>query len=242
VNKVGVKGIFISFCIHCAMLFSATCPSPADARFVPTRGNNTDLFHDFPANEFENFINVNGQRKYGLIIDPDASKGLIGLNSLRELITHVIRPNKQFSNISWAESAAKFSGISSKSEESIGRVSIPIGLVGCPPAAFIADVIQGSGSQCPGLMPLHTFVSNGCILACGCFSNKDGLLLIKLADNHYAPQRVLFTDSGHYLLEIHRYTCQHPTSEHSAKVKNITMHVSTALKKFPSTKQFPVFR
>ena len=88
-------------------------------------------------------------------------------------------------------------------------MSIPIGLLGIRSAAYSADVIGGASSGCPGLIPLRTLLSNGCLISCGAFSNGDGSLAMKLKDKHgsprYAAQRLLLTDSGHYLLPINNF-------------------------------------
>ena len=147
---------------------------------------------------------VRGQKRYGLLVDPGASRGLIGSETLREIIDHVLKPRKMQSLVVWTRSSAKFSGISSKHEESLSMVSFPIGLDGIPNATFSADVIGGSACTCPGLIPLHTLSKAGCIISCGYFGNGDGILGIRAANGFHA-QRLLLTDSGHYLLPVDHF-------------------------------------
>ena len=54
-------------------------------------------------------------------------------------------------------------------------------------------------------MPLVSMLSTGCLISCGFFANGDGLLGIRTANNKFCTQRLLYTDSGHYLLPIHHF-------------------------------------
>jgi hypothetical protein len=88
-------------------------------------------------------------------------------------------------------------------------VRFPIGLAGIVNATYSADVLGGSSSRCPGLVPLHTLMQQKCILFCSYFSNGDGLLGVRVIDSYgheqYRMQRLLHTDSGHYLLPIDNF-------------------------------------
>ena len=160
----------------------------------------------FPSNEpMKNFTVVKGNNVYGLIIDPGAARGLIGSDSLREIIVNVLKPAKQDRYIKWSKSHNSFTGISAQPQTSIGMVKFPIGLLGMSRAAFRADVIGGQASKCPGLVPLQSLQQQGCVIACGYFKNGDGLLGIRLASGHFCTQRLLLTDSGHYLMPVHYF-------------------------------------
>ena len=54
-------------------------------------------------------------------------------------------------------------------------------------------------------MPLGSLLATGCIISCGYFENLDGLLGIRTPEGVFRTQRLLYTDSGHYLLPIHHF-------------------------------------
>ena len=165
------------------------------------------------------FTSVHGITRRGLLVDPGASKGLIGSEQLRLICDDVLVPNNMAHLLTWHPSTAKFSGISvSKSENSIGLVKFPIGLLGLKRAGYSADVIGGPASMCPGLIPLRTLMANGCLMACGFFPGGDGVLAIKVENQRWAAQRLLLTDSGHYLLPIDHFNApSDPTLNKAAK-------------------------
>jgi hypothetical protein len=151
------------------------------------------------------YTSVRGVRHYGLIIDPGASKGLIGQETLNEIIQYVLKPAGLDKHVQWTTSRAKFTGISKTVEMSLGVVTFPIGLVGLKNSTFSADVIPG---HCPGLVPLVTMIKIKAIIACGYYDNADGLCVINTAvgsRSFSAPQRLRWTDSGHYMLPINNY-------------------------------------
>ena len=84
-------------------------------------------------------------------------------------------------------------------------VQFPIGLKGCKYCEFFCDVIGGTSSKCPALVPLISMLTTGCLISCGFFANGDGLLGIRTPINKFCTQRLLYTDSGHYLLPIHHF-------------------------------------
>ena len=146
-------------------------------------------------------MSVKGRHVPGLIVDPGAARGVLGTDSLAELINAVLRPRHLQQSIVWHGSQAKFSGISSTVQHSHGVVSIPIGLQGIPSASYQADVLGDVSSWCPGLVPLRTLIANAEFLHFAFFDNGDGVLGIRHG-NIIAPQRLLLTDSEHYLLRI----------------------------------------
>ena len=151
------------------------------------------------------FITVRGKVVDGLLVDPGASRGLIGSDTLRLLIKSSMPPHHR-RGIRWHRSMAVFSGISAKHERSLGRVQLPIGLYGFKKMSFTADVIGGDASFCPGLIPLHSMSLLGCVVYFGYYDNGDGLMGVY---NHmlddWCAQRLLLTDSGHYLLPTSNY-------------------------------------
>ena len=153
---------------------------------------------------YANYTSIRGVTRPGLIVDPGAARGLIGSDTLRVLINVVIKPAGMAKHIRWTSSTNLFTGISAATEKSLGIVSIPIGLAGIAWSTFKADVLGGSASCCPGLIPLSSLLSQGCVISCGHFSNGDGLLGIR-SRTGFCAQRLLLTDSGHYLLPVDQF-------------------------------------
>ncbi len=156
------------------------------------------------ANGFQNFTCVNGRPRPGLIVDPGAARGLIGSDSLRDIINTILRPAGKDHLVKWKQSNNKFTGISTDEQHSVGLVNFPIGLLGISNATFTADVIGGASSRCPGLVPLVTLLAQGGVISCGYFANKDGVMGIR-SPHGFCAQRVHLTDSGHYLLPIDNF-------------------------------------
>ena len=121
-------------------------------------------------------MTVAGRWRPGLLIDPGACTGLIGTDTLREIIQYVLKPLGLDHLIRWTRSSAPFAGISAAPQQSLGLVTFPIGLWGLEDSTFTADTLGGDGSGCPGLVPLSTLIQLGCVMAFNHFSNCDGLL------------------------------------------------------------------
>ena len=149
---------------------------------------------------------IGGKEYFGLLLDPGASRGIMGTDTLQCIITHVLEPLGKTRDIGWAASAANFSGIASHIQRSIAMVTLPIGLMGLQGSVFKADILGGDASQCPGLMPLRSLIGAGALSAFGCFSNGDGIIAFRDArTQRMCPQRMYSTDSGHYLLPIDQF-------------------------------------
>ena len=149
---------------------------------------------------------VGGKEYFGLLLDPGASRGILGTDTLHAIITYILEPHAMAHYIVWSPSSASFSGIAASVQRSIAAVTLPIGLMGLPNSIFKADVLGGDASQCPGLMPLKSLIAAGAISAFGCFSNGDGLIAFQDAQTQrMCPQRLYITDSGHYLLPIDQF-------------------------------------
>ena len=159
----------------------------------------------FHSDRYHNFTVIRGHKTYGLLIDPGASRGLIGTDTLADIITHILRPRRLEKFVKWNPSNNKFTGITADPQKSLSLVCFPIGLRGIKNATFTADVLGGISSKCPGLIPLVSLLNAGCIICCGYFANNDGLLGIRTTDGSICAQRLLLTDSGHYLLPIDQF-------------------------------------
>ena len=146
---------------------------------------------------------VNGQEYCGLLLDPGASKGVLGSDTLNDIIDYVLDPVDRADQVQWMTSTAHFSGISASVQSSLALVSFPLGLMGMRNPRFQADLLGGSSSKCPGLMPLLSLINAAALAAFGCFQNGDGLIALQdRPTGKMCPQRLYLTDSGHYLLPI----------------------------------------
>ena len=75
---------------------------------------------------FDTFHFVKGNKMFGILIDPGAAKGLIGSDTLSELINNVLKPAKMDKYIKRRTSNNKFTGISADPQQSLGMVTFPI--------------------------------------------------------------------------------------------------------------------
>jgi len=175
---------------------------------------------------YETFASVKGQVIHGLLIDPGAARGLIGADTLKDIIQYVLKPHGKQNKIKWHKSTNKFTGISAESQQSLGQCEFPIGLKGLQHCTFHADVIGGKGSTCPGLVPCHSLQNSGCLIAFGYFPNGDSLLGIRATNGNFVCQRLLATDSGHTLLPIHHFN-----TKTDSKLDTLILHESRLLTK-----------
>ena len=163
----------------------------------------------FPLSEectYEILHSVRGSEMIGLLIDPGASKGLIGMDTVGDIQQWILEPANKLKEVFWYPSNAGFSGISASVEKAVSLVQFPIGLAGMRGTTFRADVIGGAASRCPGLLPLQSLIQAATVAVFGCFPNGDGIFAFKDgATGQLCPQRVYRTDSGHYLLDISQF-------------------------------------
>ena len=73
---------------------------------------------------------IGGKEYFGLLLDPGASRGILGTDTLQCIIAYVLEPHGKTQDIRWSGSAANFSGIASIIQRSIALVTVPIGLMG----------------------------------------------------------------------------------------------------------------
>ena len=204
---------------------------PKDDNKPSTDKRSKHIYHN---KTFDTFASVKGEVIHGLLIDPGAARGLIGADTLKNIIDHVLRPHGKHNQVKWHKSTNKFTGISADPQQSLGLCEIPIGLTGIPHSTFVADVIGGKSSNCPGLIPCQSLLNSGCLLACGYFPNGDGLLGIRASNGTFKCQLLLFTDSGHYLLPIHHFN-----TKTDSKLDTLIMHESQLLARSAPIPQTP---
>ncbi|CAK0870317.1 unnamed protein product, partial [Prorocentrum cordatum] len=149
---------------------------------------------------------VRGKQRLGLIVDPGAAKGLGGTDAVREICEHFLWPRNQ--DISVRNSGSKLSGIDGNPNASVGLGTIPLNLKAMPGSAFTMDLLGGSGSRCPCLLPSESIIEHAGSMCANILPEKDGVLVINhlgAMGKKVAPTtslRILCADSGRYLLPI----------------------------------------
>ena len=157
----------------------------------------------FAFNFFESaeYFAVRGEKRRGLIIDPGAASGLIGCDTLKDLLEHCIRPYGKEISID-KSITSPVSGISGGSDRTLGQVTIPLVTGGCP-ISFTGEVIGGDGSMCPALVGNPSLRKMNSTIFTNYFKNGDGLLVLDSRSEDQGSLkmlRILLTDSGHYIL------------------------------------------
>ena len=167
--------------------------------------------------EAADYFAVRGEKRRGLIIDPGAASGLIGCDTLKDIIEHCIQPYGKHHDIVIDKNVTSpVSGISGGSDRTLGQVTLPLTTGGCP-ISFTGEVIGGEGSMCPALVGNPSLRKMNSTIFTNYFANGDGLLVLDSRsedDTKLKMLRILLTDSGHYIL---------PTDHNStARVSNET--------------------
>ena len=151
----------------------------------------------------EIFHTVGGRRRRGLIIDPGAANGLVGTETLRDLLAHVDKAQQVKETLEWKQKESEVTGISGAADTTLGEIKMSLPMIsGLEDSHYKADVIGGNASMCPALVGNPSLVNMRAVLASNWFDNKDGLLIIPNGDNDFHMIRLLLTDSRHYLLPL----------------------------------------
>ena len=168
---------------------------------------------NFPEKEAtDNFHQVRGRRVLGLLVDPGASSGLIGTDTLKEIMESGALPMARMEEIEWGPSTTTVTGISGQSDDTLARISLPIDVGSSEvPASYTADLIGGQGSTCPALLPNTSLRQMRAAVMTEWFDNGDGALVVsangkKLNDpsSELLVMRMLLSESGHYILPVDR--------------------------------------
>eukprot|EP00435_Cladocopium_sp_Y103_P008718 s2643_g2.t1 len=69
---------------------------------------------------------VKGEKRYGLLIDPGAASGLIGSETLRNIMEHCIPSDKIEDHVTWNQKTTSVAGISGESDETLGEVNLKL--------------------------------------------------------------------------------------------------------------------
>ena len=149
---------------------------------------------------------VRGEDRLGLLVDTGASSALMGTDTLRKHLEHIVEPMGAMDAVTYGPSNATFTGVGGKPEKGLGVCTLPLGVPGLPGATFQTDLIGNEGSACPGLMPLPSMVDCSGTVVCNVYDNHDGILIISAPGKRkrdrplVALVRLLYTDSNHYLM------------------------------------------
>ena len=158
----------------------------------------------FPTMLYSDYLNyhtVLGEKRRGLLVDPGAASGLIGTETLRDILEHCV-PKDKAKDVVWDHDRVNsVSGINGTPEATLGEVHIPLQLAGAT-GSFTADVLGGEGSMCPALLSNPSLRKQKASLLCDYFENGDGVMVVSDGDSGWHYLRLLLTDSGHYLLPI----------------------------------------
>ena len=145
----------------------------------------------------EAYHTVQGQKRRGLLVDPGAASGLVGSETLRDLLEVC-----GDSQVKWnRDRTNNVSGISGSSESTLGEVEIGLSLGGAQ-GSYRADVLGGEGSLCPALLSNPALRRQKAAILSDWFNNGDGVLVIQTEERECHYLRLLLTDSGHYLLPV----------------------------------------
>ena len=151
----------------------------------------------------EIFHTVGGRRRRGLIIDPGAANGLVGTETLRDLLADVDKAQQVKDALEWKHKESEVTGISGAADTTLGEIKMSLPMIpGLEESHYKADVIGGNASMCPALVGNPSLVNMKAVLASNWFENKDGLLIIPKDDDDFHMIRLLLTDSKHYLLPL----------------------------------------
>ena len=168
--------------------------------------------------DINEYFVVRGQKRRGLLIDPGAASGLIGSETLRDLLETCVQPfgTKEQVEIRY-DKTSPVSGISGSSDRTLGQITVPLQANGHP-ISYTGEVLGGQGSLCPALVGNPALRRMNAALLTNFFENGDGLLTTDFLDENSDGDKVtkvklfrlLLTESGHYLL---------PTDEANTKTK-----------------------
>ena len=180
---------------------AGTDPTPED----PSTASAVEKRLDFSFalgifSSLESYHTVKGDKRRGLLVDPGAASGLVGSETLRDLLS-VLPPERQQA-VSWNHGKQhSVSGISGTPENTMGEVTIPLTLSGAH-GDYRADVLGGDGSLCPALLGNPALRRQRAAILTDYFENGDGVLVVQKSDQERHYLRILLTDSGHYLLPV----------------------------------------
>ena len=145
------------------------------------------------------YFTVKGEKRRGLIVDPGAASGLIGSETLRDLVEHCLKGQNYTID---KGKVVPVSGINGNAEETLGQVSLPLKSGGSD-LVYTADVLRLDGSLCPAPIGNPSLRRLNATIMSNFFQNGGGLLVIdgrKEDETSIKMFRLLLTDSEHYII------------------------------------------
>ena len=186
------------------------------------------MFPSKTATVEETFFTVRGERRRGLIVDPGAASGLVGTETLRDIIESCVAPAGKANELKYRfEKTTPVSGISGEADHTLGEVEIPL-VTGGQAIQFKGEMIGGAGSLCPALVSNPALRKLRSRIFTEFFNNGDGLLgtgPVGEEDPHDMKYfRLLLTDSGRYILPTDDAAYNNKVSEESKKQVTLFCH------------------
>lgn len=159
--------------------------------------------------EFIIYLTTPSRARRGLLIDPGAASGLVGSDTLRDLMAWCISEEKREDH-AMRKQKTSVAGISKESDQTLGEASLKL------PAANRAissrgDVLGRAGSLCPTAWKPNSSSTSSPFQW---FPNGDGLLTIHSRemlkpDGQTILLQLLLTDFGHHLLRSGNVNVSH---------------------------------
>ena len=184
-------------------------------------------FPEWTLENTDNFHTVRGRRVCGLLVDPGASSGLVGTDTLKELMESGMIPHGREGEVSWGPSTTTVTGISRQSDDTLAKVSLPFGVGEGVTASYTADLIGGAGSTCPALLPNPSLRQMRSIVLTQWYDNGDGVMVCCTSghrpdhpDAVLVVMKLLLAESGHYILPVNKED-QQMTDQEMAEVLKI---------------------
>ena len=149
------------------------------------------------------FHTVKGEKRRGLLVDPGAASGLIGSETLRDMMECCIDENNK-DQVRWCHGRSNsVSGISGTPEATLGEVQFPVSLAGAK-GTFSADVLGGEGSLCPALLSNPALRKRRASILCDYFANGDGVLVVPGDEHSWSDNKgVMRYSEGHRAAHVH---------------------------------------
>ena len=141
---------------------------------------------------------VRGKKVLGLLIDPGASRGILGSDTFGEILREVLQKHGIVPE--FTDTIHTYTGIEGNNTSGVQNVKFSFPIEGME-GSFEGDALGGTSTWCPPLVPNPKLIKMRCGVLCGYFENGDGLLLFQNAVP-LMGYRLLLTDSDHYLLPI----------------------------------------
>ncbi|CAE7557756.1 RE2, partial [Symbiodinium sp. CCMP2456] len=159
----------------------AETESPEDAETATSSSYAKTLDFTFATGIYSDSLSyhtVLGVKRRGLLVDPGAASGLVGSETLRDLMEHCVPGNKEHA-VQWRyDRTNSVSGINGTPEQTLGEVSLPLKMAELN-STYSAEVIGGEGSLCPALLSNPALRKQSSAILTNHFENGDGVLVIR---------------------------------------------------------------